>query len=47
MIWFAMPNKKQVENPLFLRLGLAQMLYPVTALTFLVMGAAALVSALA
>ena len=46
MIWFAMPNK-QGENPRFLRFGLAQMLYPVTALTFLVVGAAALISALA
>jgi hypothetical protein len=45
MIWFAMPNK-QGKNPRFLRFGLAQMLYPVTALTFLVVGAAALISAL-
>jgi hypothetical protein len=35
MIWFAMPNK-QGENPHFLRLGLVQMLYPVTAMLFLV-----------
>jgi hypothetical protein len=45
MIWFAMPNK-QGENPRFLRFGLVQMLYPVSALTFLVVGAAALISAL-
>jgi hypothetical protein len=46
MVWFAMPNK-QGENPRFLRFGLAQMIYPVTALLFLVIGTAQLIVALA
>jgi hypothetical protein len=46
MVWFAMPNK-QGENPRFLRFGLAQMIYPVTALLFLVIGVAQLIVALA
>ena len=46
MVWFAMPNK-QGENPRFLRFGLAQMMYPVTALMFLVIGVAQLIVALA
>jgi hypothetical protein len=37
MVWFGMPNK-QGEHPRFLRFGLMQMIYPVTALGFLVVG---------
>jgi hypothetical protein len=45
MVWFGMPND-QGENPRFLRIGLVQMLYPVTALLFLVIGVANLIFAL-
>ena len=44
MLWLAMPNK-QGENPRFLRMGLVQMLYPVTVMLFLVIGIAQLIAA--
>jgi hypothetical protein len=37
MIWFALPDK-QGKNPRFLRSGIVQMTYPVTAMAFMVAG---------
>ena len=44
LIWFGMPNKIG-ENPRFLRNGWMEMVYPVTALLFIVIGIAELLAA--
>jgi hypothetical protein len=45
MIWLARPNA-QGEHPRFLRRGLVQMVYPVVAMLFLVIGIAQLILAI-
>jgi hypothetical protein len=44
LVWFGMPNRIG-ENPRFLRNGFMEMVYPVVALVFIVIGVAKLLAA--